>query len=64
MVWEDYIYYLPAVKYGLSALKILTGDTLDIYEWLEFELYDLVWFWKNQSDDTKLIFGTLYRGIT
>ena len=64
MVWEDYIYYLPAVKDGLSALEILTGDTLEISEWLEFELYDLVWFWKNQSDDTKLIFGTLYRGIT
>ena len=64
MVWEDYIYYLPVVKDGLSALEILTGDTLEISEWLEFELYDLVWFWKNQSDDTKLIFGTLYRGIT
>lgn len=33
-----------------SGLERITGDTQDISEWLEFEMYDLVWYWDNQSD--------------
>ena len=53
MVWEAEIYYRTAGKDGCSALEQLTGDTIDISEWIEFEFYDLVWFWNHQSDDTK-----------
>ena len=55
MVWEVDIYSLNAGKDGRPALERLTGDTIDISEWMEFEFYDLVWFWNNQSDDTKPI---------
>ena len=47
------IYSYTAGKYGRSALERLTGDTIDISEWLEIEFSDLVRFWNNQSDDTK-----------
>ena len=40
-----------------AALERLTGDTIDISEWLEFEFYDFVWFWNNQSDDTNPMLG-------
>ena len=53
MVWEAEIYSCTACKDGFPALERLTGYTIDISEWLEFEFYDLVWFWNNQSDDTK-----------
>ena len=57
MVWEADIYYRTAVKDGHPALEILTGDMIDIYERIEFEFYDLVWFWNNQSDDTNPMLG-------
>ena len=56
MVWEEEIYYRTADKDGCPDLEQLTGDMIDISECLEFEFYDLVWFWNNQSDDTKPIF--------
>ena len=31
----------------------LTCDTIDIYEWMEFDFYGLVWFWNNHSDYSK-----------
>ena len=52
MVWEAEIYSHTLVKDGRPDLERLTGDTIDISEWLEFEFYDLVLFWNNQSDDT------------
>ena len=57
MVWEAGICSHTSVKDGRTYLEILTWDTIDIYEWIEFEFYDLVWFWNNQSDDTKLMLG-------
>ena len=48
MVWEEEIYSRTTGKDRRPSLEKLTGDTIDIYEWLEFELYDLVWFWNNQ----------------
>lgn len=29
---------------GITPLEIVTGETVDIYEYLEFEFYDRVWF--------------------
>ena len=48
-VWGVGIYFHTAGNDGRPALERLTGDTVDISEWLEVELYDLVWFWNNQS---------------
>ena len=51
------MYSRNAGKDGCLALERLTEDTIDISEWLESESYDLVWFWNNQSDDTKPMLG-------
>ena len=53
MVWEAEIYSCTAGKDGRPALERSTVDTIDIFEQLEFEFYDLVWFGNNQSDDAK-----------
>ena len=63
MVWEAVIYYRTAGKDGRPYIEQLTGDTMDISEWLEFEFYELVLFWNNQSDDTRPILG-LWLGIS
>ena len=42
MVWEAEIYSHTAGKYGRTSLERLTGDMIDISEWLEFEFYYLV----------------------
>ena len=57
LVWEADIYSRTAGKNGRPALERLRGDTVDISAWLEFEFYDLVWFWNNQSDDTNPMLG-------
>ena len=50
MVWEAEIYTRTAGKDGRTALERITGDTPDISEWIEFEFYDMVWYWDNQHD--------------
>ena len=57
MVWEAEIYSQTAGKDGRPDLEQLTGDMIDISEWLKFKFYDLVCFWNNQSDDTKPMMG-------
>ena len=57
MVWEAEIYSRTAGKDGHPDLEQLIEDTIDISEWTEFEFYDLVWFWNNQSDDTNPMLG-------
>ena len=51
------MYFRTVGKNGHPSLEQLTGDTVDISEWLEFEVYDLVQFWNNQSDDIKPMLG-------
>ena len=63
MVWEAEIYSCTSGKIGRPALELLTGDMIDIYEWLEFQFYDLVWFWNNQPDDTNPMLG-LWLGLS
>ena len=41
-----------------SGYEVVTGNTPDISEWLDFEFYDLVWWWdvptkRNINDDTR-----------
>ena len=52
-------YILPNCRQGWapSPLERLTGDTINISQWLEFDFYDLVWFWNNHSDDTNPMLG-------
>jgi hypothetical protein len=43
---------------GRSGYEQVTGETLDISKWLDFEFYDLVWWWDrpnkpNINDETK-----------
>jgi hypothetical protein len=45
-------------KDGRSGHEEVTGNTPDISEWLDFEFYDLVWWWDrpnkpNVMDETK-----------
>ncbi len=53
IVWESEIYSRTASKDGRTPLERITGDTIDISEWLEFEFYDLCWYWDNQHDSTE-----------
>ena len=48
MVWEAEINSCTSGKYGRTYLERLTWDTINISESLEFEFYELVWFWNNQ----------------
>ena len=57
MVLEADIYSRTTGKDVCPSLEQLTGGTIDISEWLEFEFYYLVWFLNNQSDDTKPMLG-------
>ena len=57
MVQEADMYSCTAGNGEHPDIERLTGDTMDISEWMEFEFYDLVWFWNNQSDDTKKMLG-------
>ena len=38
-------------------MEKLTGDTIDISEWLDFEFYDLVWFWDDRDNENKPSIG-------
>ena len=31
-------------------MEILTGDTIEISEWAEFEFHGLCWYWDNHTD--------------
>ena len=42
---------------GRTGYERITGDTPDISEWLDFEFYDLVWFWDKPGDETNPCIG-------
>ena len=51
-LWDYGIVYvskvLSQIARGLSerpGLEEITGNTVDISEWLDFSFYDLVWYW-------------------
>ena len=47
-MWEAEIYSSMEGKDGWDPLKRLTGDITDILEWVDYDFYDLVWYWDNQ----------------
>jgi len=40
-----------------TPLEALTGDTVDISEWTEFEFYDLVLYWDDRDNETRQSIG-------
>jgi hypothetical protein len=36
---------------GCPGMEEITGNTIDIFEWLDFEFYDLVWYWDEAKMD-------------
>ena len=38
---------------GRTFMERITGDTLDISEWTDFEFYDLCWYWDTPNDREK-----------
>ena len=57
LVWECEIYSRTVTKHGRTGLEVLTGDTTDISEWIEFEFYDLVYFWDDRDKEHKPSIG-------
>ena len=40
-----------------TGIERLTGDTVDISEWIEFEFYDLCWYWEVPDDGENPLIG-------
>jgi len=57
IVWEAQIYTRTVHKNNHTPLEALTGDTIDISEWIEFEFYDLIVYWDDRDGDTKQSIG-------
>lgn len=57
LVWECEIYSRTATKDNRTGLERITGDTVDISEWLEFEFYDLIRYWDTRDSDNKSSIG-------
>ena len=53
IVWEAQIYSRTVHKEHNTPLEALTGDTIDISEWIEFEFYDLVIYWDDRDNESK-----------
>ena len=37
----------------MVGLERLTGDSIDISDWIDLEFYDIVWYWDRQNADQK-----------
>ena len=53
LVWESEIYSRMAGNYGWTYMEILTGYTIDISDWTEFEFYNLWCYWDNHTDEAQ-----------
>jgi hypothetical protein len=55
LVWiSETLSMLARGKDGISGIKELTGKTVDISEWLDFDFYDLVWYHENNKTETTI----------
>lgn len=57
-LWDYGLVYISEIQSLLArgndrrpGIERLTGDTIDISEWLDFEFYDLVWYWDQKKMD-------------
>jgi len=57
VVWEAQIYSRTVHKDHSTPLEVLTGDTIDISEWTEFEFYDLVVYWDDRENEARQSIG-------
>ena len=55
-LWDYGLVYISEIQSILArgddrrpGLERLTGDTIDISEWLDFDFYDLVWYWDQKN---------------
>jgi len=52
LVYEaDLLRFIPRGNFGRTAYEEVTGQTPDISEWTDFEMWDLVWFWDQAKVD-------------
>jgi hypothetical protein len=44
------------MKHGHTGFEMITGDTPDISEWVDFSFHDWVWYWHlpNSEDNPRL----------
>ena len=57
IVWEAQIYTRTVHENHNTPLEALTWDTIDISEWIEFELYDSVVYWDDRENEAKQSIG-------
>jgi hypothetical protein len=57
-LWDFGLVYIAEIQSILArgvdkrpGLEKLTGETIDISEWLDFDFYDRVWFWDQKKMD-------------
>ena len=51
MVYEYYILYIISQRRdGTAGMERITGDTVGISEWTDFEFYELCWYWDTPND--------------
>ena len=56
-VWDFSMVYeykiLSRISWGhddRTVMETITGDTVDVREWTDYELYDLCWYWDTPND--------------
>ena len=55
LVYEARILSMIACgKDDIPGIEKVTGDTVDITEWLDFSFYDLVWFYDKPGEPVTL----------
>jgi len=57
IVWEAQIYSRTVHRGHSTPLEVLTGDTIDISEWTEFESYDLIVYWDDRGNEANQNIG-------
>ncbi len=57
IIWEAEIYSRTAGKDGRTPIERITGDTIDISEWIDFEFWDICWYWNPAGGDEKKQIG-------
>jgi len=57
IVWEGQIYSRTVHRGHTTPLEDLTGDTIDISEWTEFEFYDLIVYWDDRGNEANQSIG-------
>jgi hypothetical protein len=57
-LWDYGLVYISEIQSLLAldrdqrpGLERITGNTIDISEWLDFDFYDLVWYWDQKKMD-------------